>query len=327
MATDIIDKLKGVGLLSDEPPDNIFVPTGSFALNKVISGDYLKGIPVGRITQFIGESSTAKTLFLTSILIEAQKLGYYTALVDSENAFSAEFARLLGLDPDKLAYSSKATLEDCFSTIETIIKQIREHDQETPIVIGYDSIAVSPLEKELDEEYVPSQILGAQRANFTGACFRKLNPILKENKVALVVINQFRSKVGVMFGSPDTQAAGGRALEFYLGVNMKTISNKTSDLIKDEGRTVGIKGRLVNKKNKVALPFRECEFELIFDKGLNPYCGLLAQLETDGVVTFGKGWYSFTGTEKSFRKTQFEEDLLNSDFEKFVELRKQLKLS
>ena len=140
----VLDRLKNAGLLSDQITDMGFVSTGSYALNRVISGDYTKGIPIGMITQFMGEASTAKTVFATHILKDAQAKGYYSMLVDSENAYNPEFAESLGLDPKKLIYAAPDTLEDCFQVIEDTIKAIRETDAETPIVIAYDSIAVSP---------------------------------------------------------------------------------------------------------------------------------------------------------------------------------------
>ena len=108
----VLNRLKNAGLLSEHTTDMGFVSTGSYALNKVISGDYTKGIPIGMITQFHGEASTAKTVFATHILKEAQSQGFYTMLVDSENAYNPEFARSLGIDPEKLIYAAPETLED-----------------------------------------------------------------------------------------------------------------------------------------------------------------------------------------------------------------------
>ena len=254
----VLNRLKNAGLLSEHTTDMGFVSTGSYALNKVISGDYTKGIPIGMITQFHGEASTAKTVFATHILKEAQSQGYYTMLVDSENAYNPEFARSLGIDPEKLIYAAPETLEDCFQVIEDTIVAIRETDKDTPIVVAYDSIAVSPSKAEYEaENYEGNNMQGAVRAKSTGACLRKINPLMRKHKVALIVINQIRNKVGVMYGSPDTMAAGGKSLEYYLGVNLKTISNKTSDLIRDEHKNVkGIKGTVRNTKNKVSVPFR-----------------------------------------------------------------------
>ena len=320
----VLARLKNAGLLSEQVPDLGFVSTGSYALNKVISGDYTKGIPVGMITQFHGEASTAKTVFATHILKEAQEKGYYAMLVDSENAYNPEFAKHLGLNPEKLIYAAPETLEECFQVIEDTIVTIREADKDTPIVVAYDSIAVSPSKVEYEaENYEGNNMQGAIRAKSTGACLRKINPLMRKHKVALVIINQIRNKVGVMYGSPDTMAAGGKSLEYYLGVNLKCISNKTSDLIRDEHkRVIGIKGTLRNTKNKVSVPFRECEFELMYNEGLNAYAGTLKQLEGDGLVKRNGAWYTVDGTEKKFQSKEFLDLLLDPQSEGFEPLRK-----
>ena len=320
----VLKRLKNAGLLSEQSPDLGFVSTGSYALNKVISGDYANGIPVGMITQFHGEASTAKTVFATHILKEAQAKGYYSMLVDSENAYNPEFAEHLGLDPEKLIYAAPETLEDCFQVIEDTISAIRESDTETPIVVAYDSIAVSPSKAEYEaENYEGNNMQGAIRAKSTGACLRKINPLMRKHKVALVIINQIRNKVGVMYGSPDTMAAGGKSLEYYLGVNLKCISNKTSDLLRDEHKSVvGIKGTVRNTKNKVSVPFRECEFELMYNEGLNPLAGVLKQLEADNLIHRSGAWYSVAGTEKKFQSKDFLELLKDQSEEGFAPLRK-----
>ena len=318
MNAEVLERLQKAGLLSEQTLDLGDVPTGTYALNKIISGDYQKGIPIGMITQIHGESSTAKTIFVTHILIEAQKKGYYTILVDSENAYSTAFAEMLGIDSEKLVYKTPEYVEDCFNFMETIIKSIREVDKDTPIVIGYDSIAVSPSKSEHDaEDYNSNQMAGANRAKATGNCLRKINPILRKEKVALVVINQIRSKVGVMFGDPSTPAAGGKSLDYYLGVNIKTLSAKGDRILDSNKRVIGIQGKCKNIKNKVSIPFRECEFELIFDKGLNPLYGLLPQLVLDGHVTQGGSWYTYKDTK--FQNKTFNETFLTDD--KFTELR------
>jgi len=329
MNVDVISRLKNAGLLSEQVQSYGFVSTGSYALNKVISGDYFGGIPVGYITQFFGEASTAKTVFATHILKDAQSKGYYSMLVDSENAYNSDFARKLGLDPEKLIYAAPDTLEDCFQVIEDTIKTIRETDPDTPIVVAYDSIAVSPAKAEFeDSSYEGNNMEGAIRAKTAGKCLRKINPLIRKYKVGLVVINQTRSKVGVMYGDPTTTAGGGKALEFYLGVNLKTISNKTSDLIKDANKNVvGIQGKVRNTKNKVALPFRECEFELRYDTGLNPYYGIIPALKEDGVITQGGAWYTVVENEFKFQSKDFEMLLQDPEIEQMEPLRKLLGIS
>ena len=318
MNQEVLSRLKNAGLLSEQPMDLGFVSTGMYALNKVISGDYTKGIPIGMITQFHGEASTAKTVFATHILKDAQERGYYTMLVDSENAYNPEFAKSLGIDPEKLIYAAPETLEDCFQVIEDTILAIRETDSETPIVVAYDSIAVSPSKAEYEAEgYEGNNMVGAVRAKSTGACLRKINPLMRKHKVALIIINQIRNKVGVMFGNPETAAAGGKSLEYYLGVNMKTISNKTSDLLKDDNKQViGIKGKIRNTKNKVSIPFRECEFSLKYDEGLDPYYGLLGFFVAEGLVTQSGAW--FTYKEQKFQRKAFYEEF---DSDTFKDLR------
>ena len=320
----VLKRLKNAGLLSEQVPDLGFVSTGNYALNKIISGDYTKGIPIGMITQFHGESSTAKTVFATHILKEAQVKGYYSILVDSENAYNSEFAQSLGIDPKKLIYSAPETLEDSFQVLEDTILAIRETDPDTPIVAAYDSIAVSPSKAEYEaDSYEGNNMQGAVRAKATGACLRKINPLLRKHKVALVVINQIRNKVGVMYGNPETMAAGGKSLEYYLGVNLKCVSNKTSDLIKDDNKNViGIMGRVKNTKNKCSIPFKECEFELVYDKGLNPYAGSLKLLEADGLISRSGAWYSVVGTDKKFQSKDFQELLQAEDSQEFAPIRK-----
>ena len=324
MQEDVLKSLKNIGLLSEQGPSLGFVSTGSYALNKVISGDYSKGVPIGMITQFIGASSSAKTVFATHILKEAQESGFYTILVDSENAYNPVFSESLGVDPKKLIYATPETLEDCFQFMEEKILTLREKDKDTPIVIAYDSIAVSPSKAEYDSDsYEGNNMIGAVRAKTTGACLRKINPLMRKHKVALVVVNQIRNKVGVIYGSNETNAGGGKALEYYLGVNLKCISNKTSDLLKDDKKQIlGIKGTVRNLKNKVSIPFKECDFELLFDKGLTSTCGMLSSLVQEGIVERSGAWYSFK--EFKFQRKTFEEELFSSD--DFSELRKEINL-
>tara|TARA_R110000824_G_scaffold120991_4_gene276814 strand:- start:555 stop:1568 length:1014 start_codon:yes stop_codon:yes gene_type:complete len=319
MNKEVIKRLKNAGLLSEQAHDLGFVSTGSYALNKIISGDYMKGIPIGMITQFHGEASTAKTVFATHILKEAQSKGFYSMLVDSENAYNPTFAKQLGVDPERLIYSTAETLEDSFQVMEDTILSIREADSETPIVIAYDSIAVSPSKAEYEaESYDGNNMQGAIRAKATGACLRKINPLMRKHKVALIVINQIRSKVGVMYGNPETMAAGGKSLDYYLGVNLKCISNKTADLVRDDNKqVVGITGTVRNTKNKVSIPFRECDFELMYDEGLNACAGMLKQLVLDNVVDQNGAWYSWGDVK--FQRKEFDNSFLTG--EKFAKLR------
>ncbi len=129
-----------------------------------------------------------------------------------------------------------------------------------------------------------------------------------------------------MYGSPDTAAAGGKSLEYYLGVNLKCISNKTSDLIKDENKNIiGIQGKLRNTKNKCSIPFKECEFELMFNVGLNPYTGVLKQMEIDGEVERNGAWYTVKEGGKKFQSKEFIQLLTDSSEKGFDVVRELIK--
>ncbi len=311
-------------LLSEEPPPPGFISTGSYALNKVISGDYNGGVPRASITEFCGESSTAKTIFLISTCVQAQKLDYHVKFQDVERSLHAEFAKKQGLDPKKLYISYPETVEDIFEDIEGTINTIRKKDLTTPILIACDSLAVAPIRKELDSlDYEQSETLGMIRAKIIGGALRKLNPLLRKHDVTLLLINQFRSKMA-MYGSPDTKAAGGRSLQFYCAVCLSTKSTKKNVLEDELGNARGITGTLVNTKNKVAIPFRECDFELIFDRGLTPDYGLVDMLCKDGLIDdkTTQGWCQVG--DKKFRRKDFLDKFRQGDF---PELEKVLNLS
>ena len=299
---DICKELNGATILSEDDKVFGYVDSGSLALNRVISGRFDGGYPIGSITEIYGESSTAKTVFLTHAFVGAQEKGYYTVMIDNEQAYSPPFARKLGVDADKLIYLSPESLEDCFEAIESVIASIRKHDKDTPIVIGYDSIGVSPARKELEGNVGGDNMTGAIRAKQAGICLRRINPLLRKEKVALIIINQVRNKVSG-YGDPTTKAGGGMALLFYCGLSLKTTSGNSDIIYDDFGNPLGIKGKIKNKKNKVTIPFQECEFQLLYDKGLTREYGLAETGMKMGLVTSpSKGWYSLDNGETKSRK-------------------------
>jgi len=322
---ELIEKLKNPKTLDQTETDLGWISTGCLSLNKIISGNYQNGIPIGAITQLRGDSSTGKTLFLTSILIEAQKLGYYTKLVDAENAYNEQFARMLGIDPSNLLYSNPETLEDAFADIESTIDSIREHDKDTPIVIGIDSLAVLGTRKEFSiENYEHTPTDGAHRALVTSTCFRRINPILRKQKVALIVINQIRSKIGIIYGSPETNASGGRSLEYYLGVDLKTFRREK---LKDENDSPrGIRGEIECTKNKYSIPYKKCEFELIFNQGLSQFHGLLDEFVASGVISKSPNGRCQLG-ETKFTQKDFINLIFDKDNRDFDIIRQQLELT
>jgi len=298
---DICKQLDGASLLAEESQAYGFVDSGSYSLNKIISGKFDGGYPIGAITEIYGESSTAKTVFLTHAFVGAQKQGYHTVMIDNEQAYSPSFAATLGVNPKKLIYMAPEALEDCFQAIEKSILAIREKDPDTPILIGYDSIGVSPSRKEMQGDIASDPNMGgALRAKVAGICLRRINPMLRKHKAGLIIINQIRSKVGVMFGDPRTKAGGGKSLLYYCGTSLEAMSGK-SDILYDEFKNPkGITGRIKCVKNKITVPYQECEFELLYDKGLTREEGLVYTMLKAGTVTQpSKGWYSIDGVTKS----------------------------
>jgi len=308
---DICKRLDGANLLSEEGQVFGFVDSGSYALNKIISGDYNGGFPIGGITEIYGESSTAKTVFLTHAFKGAQEQGYYTVMVDNEHAYSPSFAKILGVDSEKLIYTMPETMEDCFETIEKAILAIREKDKDTPIVIGYDSIGVSPTRKEMEGDLGNnSEIAGALRAKVAGQCLRRINPLLRKHKAALIIINQVRSKVGLVFGDPRTKAGGGKALLYYCAVSLETASAKGDVLYDDMKNPTGIKGTIKCVKNKVTVPYQDCEFKLMYNEGLSREYGLTLSAYKNGIATSpSKGWYSLDGGATKSRAADLTQKL------------------
>ena len=308
---DICKQLDNAAILADESKIYGYVDSGSHALNKIISGDYNGGFPIGSITEIYGESSSAKTVFLTHAFIGAQKKGYHTVMVDNEHAYSPAFAETLGLDSKKLIYTNPESLEDCFETIEKVILAIRKKDKDTPIMIGYDSIGTSPTKKEMEDDFGKnSEMGGALRAKVAGQCLRRINPLLRKYKAGLIIINQVRSKVGVMFGDPRTRAGGGKALLYYCGTSLETASGKSDQMFDERKNPLGITGTIKAVKNKITKPFQTCEFKLLYDKGIASEYGLTEQYYKDGKASKpSPGWFSLDEGATKHRKGDLDSQI------------------
>ena len=305
----ISSKVEGLSVVEKEVFDLGFVDTGSYAYNKVISGKFNAGYPIGSVIEIAGESSTAKTVFAIQALINAQKKGYYTVFIDNEQAFTPEFAEKLGLDLDKCFYASPETMEDCFDVAEKAVAAIRAEDEDTPIVIAYDSIGASPARKEMEGDVGDkAEITGALRAKVAGQCLRRINQMVRPKKVLFLVINQLRGTLD-MYGPKSSKAGGGRSLKYYCAAQVVSKSGK-NDIVEDELKNaIGIKGKLVIEKNKITVPFQNCEFFFNFKTGLDRYEGLKDVLmKNRRIVMPTKGWYAIPGKEeKKFRASDLPE--------------------
>jgi recombination protein RecA len=294
-----------------EKASKYFIDTGNLAINYCCSGKFMTGgVPGGRLTEIYGPSASSKSLLGTNLLFGCQKLGGVPILIDSENAINKEFIQKAShADLKKIVRYTPETLEKCFHVMYRAIEHVRSNKKyaEAPIVIVYDSISVSPCAREFRETELPDdftkeqfkKIVGGneqpgERAKICSKELRKLNTIMEENNVSVVIMNQIRDKIGVMYGNPETTAGGGNALPFYASLRFRTqtqkkIEQKVPGLAKK--KTIGINVKIQNKKNRSVRPFIEVEnIPLYFESGIHPLGGLLgALLDADRISALGAG--------------------------------------
>lgn len=289
-----IAKSTGGEVLGKMDSVKYFVDTGNLAVNYQCSGKYITGgIPGGRITEIFGPSSSGKSLFANNVLHGCQKLGGWPMILDCENATNNDFMeRANHLNLKQVLWYAPTSLESTFRKLHTVVKKIREYKPiSVPIVVVYDSISVSPCERELKENDLPEdykasdwkKIVGrkeqpGERARIAGNELRKLQAILGDMNVTVVIINQIREKIGVMFGSNETTAGGGKALEFYCSCRLRTAARKKIENKRLE-TFAGINLQVKNVKNKTHRPFVCVEdVKLYFESGIDPLTGLLQSL-------------------------------------------------
>jgi len=313
--SDICQNISGAEILHSEGLEEMgYVSCGNLALDYITSGKmWGGGFPMGRITEIFGSSSTGKTVIGTHILQGVQKLGGVGILIDSESAYSAAFGEVLGLDVSQLIYLQPDCLEDCFKKIIELVKFIRSKtDDMRPVAIVYDSIAASPSRREV-EKVEKDEDIGSSMGHRALVCsdyLRNIASFLAKQKAAVIVINQVREKIGVMFGNPETTAGGGRSLEFYCSVRHDCRGR--GQIVDKQKRAIGIKMDVRNAKNKVAKPFRVAsELELFFDIGISPTSGLIKLLVDEEKLSQGGAWYTITGTDVKFQKKNLADILLD----------------
>jgi recombination protein RecA len=291
-------KKTGGDIISNTKTARYYIDTGSLALNRICSGKYMTGgIPGGRITEIYGPSSSSKSLVASNCLFGTQKLNGYPILLDVENASNPDFMKSAShLDIDRVIRYTPQSLEESFGKMYSVIKAIREHTKsnDAPILIVYDSISVSPSAREGRETDLPEdaneamfkKIVGGkeqpgERAKICSKEFRKLTPLLEETNSTLLVLNQTREKIGVLYGSPETTGGGGNALPFYASLRLRTQTQKKIEHEKLE-KAIGVNLKIKNVKNRSCAPFCESEgIQLLFANGINPISGLLSLLVQD----------------------------------------------
>jgi len=279
------------------------VSTGIIAFDRVIGG----GIPSGRLTEFYGGESTAKSRLVNHILAETQKVGGVGILVDTERALDEGLIALTGVDPEKLIYPDPEkieTIEDVFNLLDEAIKAIRPQYSDAPITFVWDSVAATPGMEDMEKEIGRNEA-SMRRAKIIGDGLRKFIPLVYKNQICLVFVNQIRDKINVMYGD-QTDTPGGRAIKFWASLRL---GMKITGKIKDETtkEQIGTKLELFVRKSKVSKPFGVVNFEMYVDEPISPYAGLLDYMKRHGEVKYlGAGKYCFVGNEKeTFTKAEF----------------------
>ena len=258
------------------------IPTGSLSLDIALG---LGGIPKGRIIEIYGPESSGKTTVTLHMIAEVQKRGGIAGFIDAEHALDPVYAKNIGVDIDNLYISQPDSGEQALEIAETMVRSGAID------IVVIDSVAALVPKAEIDGDMGDSHV--GLHARLMSQALRKLTAVISKSNCAVVFINQLREKVGVMFGNPET-TTGGRALKFYSSVRMDV---RRIESLKQSGEVIGNRTRIRVVKNKIAPPFKEAEFDIMFGKGISYVGDVLDLAAKCDVVNKSGAWYNYKGNK------------------------------